>query len=925
MRKTKIIQGFTAAVLAAAMLFSDLPVTSFAEDLSDGEKAQEQEIPASIVTLSDAAYEALSEDAKSAYDEMLSGLVRLGREENGPGQVVFAEDENGGLYVSYNIPYAGIYDTDVSGEAEPALEEETSVEEEPQPAEEPPAAEENIAPVAENMDLLEDWSIEDEEEEYSAEDNSFDSTFTYVGDDYFTSDLTETELAIYNAAVGRLTNGSNYFRFKVDPTTDVTGLYSSVAKALSLVATTYVNKLDFLNLAAGAQVTSAYVDHKWQYKISFKKSSYYNAKFPSRAASKIKTCVNEAYDYATAHYEEESFTYGMVEYLENKLCSLAEENETGLATDEETMNTKEYYYCHSAYGPLLFGYGVCEGYAKAMSMMLDRAGITNIYAVSGSHAFVYVLMNDDKWYIVDPMLDDAGATSSGTYLLCGNLSDADHTADGVIFSVNECADYSLSYPEISESAYTATAESLSLNKLKTAVAKGKTTKLSVGNSYYASYKKTWSSGNTKTATVTQAGKITGVRTGQTTISCTIAGRSASADLYVYNFTGLSFTNGKSKCSKTYVNSGSYTLNSKGVPTFTGSDTVSLTVKQSSKVATAYELYLYDEKLSLPTAKSSNASVVAVEATGTITGDTISFRLTPKSIGTATITIKFGGKTATLNYTVNQQLLDDWFQEEPSVTSCTYNGTAKTPRVYKDTTNTTHPVPTGLTYSTRYSDNINAGTATITLVGTKRYSGTVTRTFTINPINMVPYTSYTCTASRTYNGTVQNPTITANYYPNKKTKQKLRFNKEFGVTYTDSHRNTYTSLTDAGTYNLRIAGINNYTGVIALETYTINKVNAENLTASCKDLIYTGSNLAGELNITVKYGNYVIPQTDTQGRSNYSYEVYSVSNSNVYTNRTHYFSATGTYTVVVTYAANNIDNSTKSTDTFTFKVKTSEKE
>ena len=53
--------------------------------------------------------------------------------------------------------------------------------------------------------------------------------------------------------------------------------------------------------------------------------------------------------------------------------------------------TAEYFYCHSCYGILLKGYGVCQSYALAMTRLLDAAGIRNMYVVGtgngGGHAW----------------------------------------------------------------------------------------------------------------------------------------------------------------------------------------------------------------------------------------------------------------------------------------------------------------------------------------------------------------------------------------------------------------------------------------------------------------------------------------------------------------------------------------------------------
>jgi len=72
------------------------------------------------------------------------------------------------------------------------------------------------------------------------------------------------------------------------------------------------------------------------------------------------------------------------------------------STDEQHVN--------SAYGVLVTGYGQCEGYAAAMALLCDKAGIPN-YIVCGrnsegsTHAWNKIRL-DGEWYNVDCTWDD---------------------------------------------------------------------------------------------------------------------------------------------------------------------------------------------------------------------------------------------------------------------------------------------------------------------------------------------------------------------------------------------------------------------------------------------------------------------------------------------------------------------------------------
>ncbi|MCD8395632.1 MAG: hypothetical protein LUD12_00335 [Lachnospiraceae bacterium] len=65
----------------------------------------------------------------------------------------------------------------------------------------------------------------------------------------------------------------------------------------------------------------------------------------------------------------------------------------------------------------------------------------------------------------------------------------------------------------------------------------------------------------------------------------------------------------------------------------------------------------------------------------------------------------------------------------STTSYTYDGTAKTPAVTVTAADGT-VLTEGTDYVVYYSNNVSAGTATVTIVGTGTYGGTLTKTFTI---------------------------------------------------------------------------------------------------------------------------------------------------------------------------------------------------
>lgn len=90
---------------------------------------------------------------------------------------------------------------------------------------------------------------------------------------------------------------------------------------------------------------------------------------------------------------------------------------------EAASNTAAYPKAFTAYGALVDGSAVCEGYAKAMKLLLDSAGLHSLYVTgtadsggeSGPHAWNMVYVG--KWYQVDATFDDpVYQTASGRYV-----------------------------------------------------------------------------------------------------------------------------------------------------------------------------------------------------------------------------------------------------------------------------------------------------------------------------------------------------------------------------------------------------------------------------------------------------------------------------------------------------------------------------
>lgn len=175
-------------------------------------------------------------------------------------------------------------------------------------------------------------------------------------------------------------------------------------------------------------------------------------------------------------------------------------------------------------------------------------------------------------------------------------------------------------------------------------------------------------------------------------------------------------------------------------------------------------------------------------------------------GTATITItgkgNFSGtKTVTFNIKAKESM------KILPISDRSYTGKAITPTVtVKDGTAL---LKQDRDYILSYSNNINAGTAKVTITGIGAYQGTATTTFKITP-RLIRYVTVTAIPTQKYTGSEVKPELEIT--DNEKTLTLVE-NKDFTVTYSNN--------VNAGTAKATIKGIGNYYGEKTV-SYTISK-------------------------------------------------------------------------------------------------------
>ena len=174
----------------------------------------------------------------------------------------------------------------------------------------------------------------------------------------------------------------------------------------------------------------------------------------------------------------------------------------------------------------------------------------------------------------------------------------------------------------------------------------------------------------------------------------------------------------------------------------------------------------------------------------------------------------------------------------SLEEFSYDGLAKTPdvTVINEAGNVVDPA----NYDLEYKNNINAGSATVTVKAKGEYTGTFVKEYIINPRNISTFEASLSKTAYTYNGSAKKPAATV-----KLGQKTLKSGTDFAVTYKNN--------TKAGTATATITGKGNYTGTIT-KTFKISAKKVSSLTASLKTTSYTYTGSDHKPAVTVKDGS-----------------------------------------------------------------------
>ena len=279
-----------------------------------------------------------------------------------------------------------------------------------------------------------------------------------------------------------------------------------------------------------------------------------------------------------------------------------------------------------------------------------------------------------------------------------------------------------------------------------------------------------------------------------------------------------------------------------VPTVTNAESFSVIVKATRANYSTKEITKTSKIENAKTATSSavNRTYNGSAQTG-VTGNNVDWSGSTSGTNAGSYTAYATPKT---NYAWSDGKVDKkavvWTMSPKSLKDCTvtigtleytYDGGAKQPSVTVKDGNVT--LANGTEYTVTYVDNINAGTASVGIIGKGNYSGTVTKTFTIS--QKTGGVTLSATSGKITNPTKATFTVTKNVSGG-----KLSVSSSNGSVATASisgNTITVTPGTTSGTATITVTSAATTNYKVASATYSID---VHNHTASCYSTACKGS-------------------------------------------------------------------------------------
>ena len=285
-----------------------------------------------------------------------------------------------------------------------------------------------------------------------------------------------------------------------------------------------------------------------------------------------------------------------------------------------------------------------------------------------------------------------------------------------------------------------------------------------------------------------------------------------------------------------VNTGTATVVVKGKGKYAG------TVKKKFKIKNVLSVKLSKNKFTYTGEKIKPAFTVK-DGLKKLTGKeyTVTYK-NNQNVGTAELIVKGKGKYKNKNSYMTFQILAASLNNATVVLSqddFEYTGKACMPTV--TVKNTDKTLVNGTDYTVVYSDNIDVGTATVSVTGKGNYTGTVKKTFTISIKTQEIQDSWISLSGTSFAYTREEikPTVTV-----QDGTTTLTEGTDYIVTYSDN--------IDVGTATVSVTGKGNYTGTVK-KTFTISiktqEIQDSWISLSGTSFAYTGEEI--KPTVTVK--------------------------------------------------------------------------
>ena len=173
----------------------------------------------------------------------------------------------------------------------------------------------------------------------------------------------------------------------------------------------------------------SFLSNHTEFVYYYNESGYYQVTFSFRYLDLTDAQKQAMFDVvdsivAQARAQTGGDTVGMLRYFQQALCERAEYDFAAARSDSD-----HYPNSYHAYGALMEGKSVCQGYAYAFKLLCDKAQIP-CWIVTGTygdepHAWNYVWVNNN-YYLVDVTWDDANNRPADS---ASFLAGRDHAAN----------------------------------------------------------------------------------------------------------------------------------------------------------------------------------------------------------------------------------------------------------------------------------------------------------------------------------------------------------------------------------------------------------------------------------------------------------------------------------------------------------------